>query len=126
MKYLSDYTQEATTALLNDCGAFFAFSDSQFNEAKQEGIKYVSLGAGLICPKEHADSFIEKYSNIVDTAIETDKKENGIENIIKRELNNHEAFYTCDISTTVSVLSAYGVSTEQVRDVYNKTRALQD
>ncbi|WP_444823022.1 DUF7659 family protein, partial [Vibrio parahaemolyticus] len=44
MKYLSDYTQQPQTALFDELGAFFAFSNKQFDEAKKKGIEYVSLG----------------------------------------------------------------------------------
>lgn len=45
MKYLSHYIQDAQTALFNKTGAFFAFSQEQFNDAKKDGITYVALGA---------------------------------------------------------------------------------
>ena len=45
--------------LFKDTGAFFAFSNEQVDEQKQEGVKYVSLGAGMICPKENASRLCE-------------------------------------------------------------------
>ena len=48
MKYLSHYTEEATTKLLTKYNGFFAFGQKQFDEAKKEGVKYVDRGAGLI------------------------------------------------------------------------------
>jgi hypothetical protein len=47
--------KDKISQVLNNNGAFFAFSDKQFNEQKKDNIKYVSMGAGLICPKENAD-----------------------------------------------------------------------
>jgi hypothetical protein len=47
MKYLMDYMENKQTKALNKAGAFFAFSNEQFDKAKKEGIKYISLGAGL-------------------------------------------------------------------------------
>ena len=38
MRTLSDYTGEAITKALRDCGAFFAFGDKQFDEQKQEAM----------------------------------------------------------------------------------------
>lgn len=52
MKSLSE---EAMTALLKENGAFFAFSDKQFNEQKKEGVQYVNVFAGLVCPKDRVD-----------------------------------------------------------------------
>ncbi|MGR5097050.1 DUF7659 family protein, partial [Vibrio maritimus] len=46
MKYLSDYTQEKQTALFNETGAFFAFSNQQFDEAKKDGVKYCRITMG--------------------------------------------------------------------------------
>lgn len=53
MKYLSHYLEEAQTKAFEKAGAFFAFSNSQFDEKKKDGVKYVDMGAGLICPKEN-------------------------------------------------------------------------
>lgn len=62
--------QDKISQVLSQNGAFFAFSDKQFNEQKQEGIKYVSMGAGLICPKENAD----KLNKELDIAIKETKQ----------------------------------------------------
>lgn len=45
---------EQISLVLSNNGAFWAFSDKQFDEQKTNGIKYVSMGAGLICPKDNA------------------------------------------------------------------------
>ena len=55
MKCLSNYMNEAQTELFNNTGAFFAFSDTQFDEKKKNGVKYAHLGAGLICPIENIE-----------------------------------------------------------------------
>jgi hypothetical protein len=47
----------------SDYGAFFAFGDKQFNEQKKEGVKYVSMGAGLICPKSEASTIMKKFDD---------------------------------------------------------------
>ena len=59
MNYLSDYTSENQTKLLNDNGAFFAFSTKQLNEHKKEGVVYVSMGSGLISPKVNISHTVE-------------------------------------------------------------------
>ena len=53
MKYLNDYTQDAISKVIKDNGGFFAFSNKQFEENKQDGIKYVRLYGGLISPKNN-------------------------------------------------------------------------
>ena len=118
MNYLSDYTSEKQTQLWNDNGAFFAFSKKQLNEEKKEGVVYVSLGMGLIAPKENASKVIEGLESINTEGIKQDISENGIKAIIHRELANYEAQITGDISDTVQALEDYGITREQVSAEY--------
>lgn len=119
MKYLSDYIQDSQTKLFNDLGAFFAFSNKQLEEAQKGGIKYVSMGAGLICPKENAKALNEGLNNIAKEGMKKDVSENGKEAVIKRELYNHECFYTMDTTDCINKLSGYGITKEEIQKVYN-------
>ena len=69
MKYLSDYMNEKQTALFNRTNSFFAFGDKQFQEQRKEGVKYASLGNGLICPVEYADELQSGLKTIYFDAI---------------------------------------------------------
>lgn len=122
MKYLSNYTEEAMSKLWEETGAFFCFSDDQFNSQRKEGIEYVSLGAGLVSPKDKIRQVIEGMDRVRTEGIKKDKEENGKENIIKRELYNYECFYTGDYSDAVSALTEYGYSEEDVKEGYRKER----
>lgn len=122
MKFLSNYIDEATTKLLNDNGAFFAFSDKQFDEAKQPNVKYSHLFGGLICPEQNTKTVLDGLKNITQEGIKQDIKENGINNIIIRELANHEAYYTGDITDTANYLAAYDITAEQIIVVYNQEK----
>ena len=116
MNYLSHYIEAQQTELFNSTGAFFAFGDKQFDEAKQDGVKYVSLGAGMICPKSNVDTLTSGLSEISTAGIAADIAENGIKAIIHRELANHEAQITCDIEDTVGALFDYpGITRETVQ-----------
>lgn len=120
MKYLQDYQEKKQSELFEKTGSFFAFGDKQFNEAKKEGVKYVSLGAGLICPKENVDLLLNGLKAINKKAIAKDLKENGKEAIIIRELYNHECFYVGDILNAIEALKPYGFSDDEIREAYNK------
>ena len=120
MKYLSDYKETKHTELLNNTGAFFAFSTEQFNDKKKPDTKYVNCKHGLICPKGQVDNLLDGLSIIHEEAIKEDLAENGIKAIIKRELYNYECFYTGDISDAVSTLKAYDITEDQVQDMYRK------
>jgi len=120
VKYLSDYVADAQSKLFLDTGSFFAFSQKQFDEAMVEGVKYVALDAGLICPKENVDRLINGLSEIHKAGIAQDLAENGKTSIIERELWNHEAFYTCSPQNTFDSLSGYDITRDEVNEVYNR------
>ena len=48
--------EDKTAIIMKKYGAFFAFGNAQFDEQRKEGIKYVSLGMGLIA---QADNYRE-------------------------------------------------------------------
>ena len=118
MKYLSDYTSAKQSQLWDDNGAFFAFGQQQLDEKKQEGVAYVSLGMGLIAPKDNASKIIEGLESIHTEGIKQDISENGIKPIIHRELGNYETQISGDISDTVAALEDYGITREQVSAEY--------
>lgn len=118
MKYLSNYIQEKQTALFNATGVFFAFSTKQFNEGKKEGVNYVALDGGAICPEDNVEKFINGLDNIYKEGIIQDLKENGKAQVIERELYNHEAFYTGDWSSTYDSLEGYGITKDEVATVF--------
>lgn len=125
MKYLNDYTEDQITKVMDQHGAFFAFSNQQFDEKKKDGVKYISCGAGLICPKENAVQLLKDINDVGEKGIQQDVGENGREAIIKRELANHEAYYTGDVDSTVDALEGYGITREEIVTVYRKERAKQ-
>jgi DNA-binding transcriptional regulator YhcF (GntR family) len=126
MKYLSDYIQQPQTALFDELGAFFAFSNKQFDEAKKEGVKYVSLGMGMIVPTDNARELVTRLDEIQKEGIKQDIEENGKKAIIRRELFNHECFYTNDITDCVEKLEDYGYSYDDIYQVFNHIRKTED
>jgi len=115
MKYLSHYIEAKQTELFDKTGAFFAFSQAQFEEKIKEGIKYVSMGSGLICPKDKADELNEGLSRIAKEGMQEDLAENGRVGIIHRELGNHEYCITHDPTDTIEKLAPYGIIAEEIR-----------
>ena len=127
MKYLNDYTESETTKLFAATGAFFAFSKEQFYEQKTDGIRYVTLGAGMVAPKEDAGRLVEELGRIHSAGIAADVKENGIKAVIRRELFNHECFYTNDISDCCDALIDYpGITRANVLKVYRDIKETED
>jgi len=118
MKYLTDYMQEKQTEALNKAGAFFAFSEKQYNEQRVDGVVYNSLPGGLLCPEGKAKELLASLDTIYHEAIKQDIAENGIDAIIKRELANHECYYTGDIDDCIDKLVNYPVTAEQILEVF--------
>ena len=124
MKYLSEILEEQQTALFKECGVFFAFNKDQLDEglAKIDATvdDVVNMGGGMVCLEKHAITFIEKHDELVKNAIQTDLKMHGKAGVIRRELFNHEAFYTYDIESTVDALDGYGITEQEVLTSFNK------
>jgi hypothetical protein len=116
--------EKMTTELFKECGVFFAFSDKQFEENKtplKEGEKYVSIGGGGYLPKGKVDAFMKGMKAINSYGKQKVKKGNLQETEILYELQNHECFYTGDISDVVDLFEGT-YTVKQIRDVYNKHR----
>jgi len=118
MKYLSEYMADGQSKAFEKAGAFFAFGNRQFDEAKKEWVRYVSLGGWLICPTNTAMELVKELNRIHEEAVKQDIAENWLNWIIRRELNNHEAYYTGDIESTVQALFAYPVTAEDILKVF--------
>lgn len=109
----------------NAC-VFFAFSNEQFEQNKtplMEGEKYVSIGAGGYVPKSKVDLFINGCESVNKwyKAQIKQTKQLRYDNIAY-ELNNHEAFYTCDIADTLQALGS-GYTYAEVLKVYKAEKA---
>lgn len=107
MKYLSHYTEKAQSELFKSTGSFFAFGQNQFEKQRKEGVNYVSLGAGLICPKDTVNDLLLGLENIGVHGRQKDVEENGAAGIIEREYFNHECQLTTDTSTAEAALYGY-------------------
>lgn len=126
MEYLQDYMSERQTALFKKTGAIFAFSRERFDEQKQEGVTYVNCGMGMLCPKENADELFKGIDEIYTSSIKQDIEENGLTAIIKRELNNHECYYSGDIEDCVDKLKDYPVTRDDIQKVFrNKNHVIE-
>ena len=107
MKTLSDYTDALTSKLFADNGAFFAFSNKQFDENKKEGVIYVSMASGLLCPKENAKTVFQSFERIFEDAVKQQVADFESEKIISHEYFNHETQITGDNQQIIDVLSTH-------------------
>ncbi len=118
MDSIYSYTQAEQTSLFTRLGVFFAFSQEQLKRGKQEGVNYSILPGGMVVPAGNESVLISSLAEIQAEGVRRDIEENGITEIIKRELYNFECFYSCDISDCVEALADYGISEKQIRDIF--------
>ena len=112
--------QDQQTKIFDKYGVFFAFSNKQFNEAKQDGVKYADLGGGMLAPSDNADNVIKELTNLHNKHIKEDLAENGKKAIIHRELANHEAQITGEIDDTFDALESYGITRAEIQAEYTE------
>lgn len=119
MKTRTSYLEKGMNEALAMNGAFFAFSKDQFYEKSKPDVEYTHIGLGLHCPIKNVTVLLDQLKQNKTNAVEQDIKENGIDNIIMRELSNQEYGYTFDISDTLEALTDYNVTAEQIKRIAN-------
>lgn len=103
--------EEETNEFINK-KAFFAFSDSQFDEGieklgiKKEEVeeKIVSFGYGGYCKKEDINELAEISKKHINETIEAEKDDDFVLGAVYYELGNHEYGYTRDLTDTLQAL----------------------
>ncbi len=86
----------------------------------------MSLGMGMIVPKNNARELVSRLDEIQKEGIKQDISENGKEAIIRRELFNHECFYINDICDCVEKLEEYGYSYDDIYQIFQLIRRTED
>ena len=107
-------TNKQISEAMTKHGAFYAFGDKQFDEQKKEGIKYGSMGAGLVCPIDNADALKEDINNAVKGKIDWELANNTKKDIIWYHFGNHECQISGDYTCVIGILSDYGITKDEV------------
>lgn len=113
MRDLRDYL-ESISPLIENAGAFYSFSDQKIKEQSKEAIQYISLGNGLMCPKDKAEELKQAMFDKLDESVKTDIRTNGIEAIVRRELRKSH----CDMDKTVDALEMYNLDIDYICELY--------
>ena len=96
-------------------GAFFAFSQKQFDEGKKEGVKYSRTSYGLIIPEENVFELKKALEEVNTEEIKHNLEHVGKDALIDYELANHEAGYTYDPTDAYEAVAHYGITFEEVQ-----------
>lgn len=108
-------TQDEISQVLDQYGAFFAFSNNQFEEKRKEGVKYVSLGAGLIAPKGTGQKIVDGIEAARKNGVAQDKKEKTNKQIIWDAFANYECQIVGSPEDAIEALDGYGFSDEEIQ-----------
>ena len=109
------YVQEGITKTLDKYGAFFAFSKKQFDEQRQEGVKYVDLGAGLLGPKENARKIADELVAVSKGGIAKEVKEKTSKEIIWDAFANYECQIVGSPADAIDALANYPFTEKEIR-----------
>ncbi|TXK94591.1 hypothetical protein BMR05_12615 [Methylococcaceae bacterium HT4] len=104
--------ETAQAAVFDKYGAFFAFSNNQFNEQKKEGVIYEGLASGMVAPVG-ADIFKE-LEKIQQEKIAFELANNSLKIIIWDSLANYECQITSNCDDAVEALEQYGINREMI------------
>lgn len=96
-------------------GAFFAFSELQFKEEVIKNTRYTRCSGGLFCPSVNVEKMYEELDAAVNQYHKEDLETSGKQKIIWRELANHEAQISMDITSTVAALAGYTITGDEVK-----------
>lgn len=102
------------TRIWDTYGAFFAFTQKQFNEKMKEGVQYVSPFSGLICPSQSVEKMQEEMDAAVNEFQAYELETHGKKKLIWRELANHECQISMDYREAFDTLECYGITEEEV------------
>lgn len=103
------------TKILDDNGAFFAFSKDQFNTCSTQSLIYKSLGGGLYCPQNNIDNLSAQLKDSHTFKINWELSNNTLKDIIWYQLANHETQISGDYSEACEALKPYGISENQIK-----------
>ena len=119
---LRDLKEAKFSQLSKDCGLFWAFSNKQFDENKtplKAGDKYVHIGGGGYLSKSNADKLMKGIDELNAWYKREMEKENLVEEEILYEINNHECYYTGDLTDVFDILP---YPKQQIIEVYHKNK----
>ena len=101
--------------LLTKNGAFFAFTEEQYNAEALPGVEYKRLYAGMLCPSNNVKTVITGLDNLSNEKTHWELANNSIKTIILDSLANYECQITGDYSDAIEALKVYGISEDDIK-----------
>jgi len=117
------YVQDEIDNVLKRYGAYL-FSDLNqadtiLSDKSEEYGNYGNwMGKDLIAPKSTAPQLIQELDALKEKGIQLDIQNNGVEAIIKRELDRQDCYSKKDISDCVEELKPYNIPEQEIGKVF--------
>ena len=101
--------------LLTANGAFFAFTEQQYNDEALPGVEYKRLYAGMLCPSNNVKTVMNGFDSLNDEKIQYELSNNSIKVIIWDSLANYECQISGDYSAASEALKDYGITEDAIK-----------
>lgn len=101
--------------LLTANGAFFAFTEQQYNEEALPGVEYKRLYAGMLCPSGNVKIVMNGIDSLSAEKIQLELANNTVKDIIWYGLANYECQITGNYSDAIEALKPYGISEDAIK-----------
>ena len=101
--------------LLTANGAFFAFTEQQYNDEALPGVEYKRLYAGMLCPSDNAKTVMLGLNSLSNEKIQYELSNNSINTIIWDALANYECQISGDYSDAIEALKMYGITETDIK-----------
>jgi hypothetical protein len=101
--------------LLTANGAFFAFTEQQYNDEALPGVEYKRLYAGMLCPSNNVKTVMDGLDSLNDEKIQYELSNNSLKDIIWDSLANYECQISGDYNDAIAALKVYGISDDDIK-----------
>jgi hypothetical protein len=101
--------------LLTKNGAFFAFTEQQYNDEALPGVEYKRLYAGMLCPSDNVKTVMNGLDSLSDAKTHWELANNTLKTIIWDSLANYECQISGDYSEAWEALKPYGISEDDIK-----------
>ena len=101
--------------LLIKNGAFFAFTEQQYNAEALPGVEYKRLYAGMLCPSNNVKTVMNGLDSLSNEKTQYELANNTIKTIIWDQLANHETQISGDYSDACEALKVYGITEDAIK-----------
>ena len=101
--------------LLTKNGAFFAFTEQQYNVEALPGVEYKRLYAGMLCPSNNVKTVMNGLDSLSDEKIQYELTNNTLKTIIWDSLANYECQISGDYNDACSALKVYGITEDDIK-----------